>query len=132
MRITSMKAFFFLSLLFFAGPSMATDTIFPGQTLSGNQTIRSDGGTFELGFFTPGNSSNYYIGMWYGRLPTKTVVWVANRDQPLSDPSSSTLQLFVGLTYSALSLNFFGQKERNAFLALYLDTETRRAIVGSW
>ena len=68
----------------------------------------------------------------YGRLPTKTVVWVANRDQPLSDPSSSTLQLFVGLTYSALSLNFFGQKERNAFLALYLDTETRRAIVGSW
>ena len=88
-----MKAFFFLSLLFFAGPSMATDTIFPGQTLSGNQTIRSDGGTFELGFFTPGNSSNYYIGMWYGRLPTKTVVWVANRDQPLSDPSSSTLQL---------------------------------------
>ncbi|KAL6330005.1 hypothetical protein AAG906_039920 [Vitis piasezkii] len=72
---------------------MATDTIFPGQILSGNQTIRSDGGTFELGFFTPGNSSNYYIGMWYGRLPTKTVVWVANRDQPLSDPSSSTLQL---------------------------------------
>ncbi|KAL6330580.1 hypothetical protein AAG906_040511 [Vitis piasezkii] len=54
MRITSMKAFFFLSLLFFAGPSMATDTIFPGQILSGNQTIRSDGGTFELGFFTPG------------------------------------------------------------------------------
>ena len=95
-----MKSCFFLpflllfSLSFKAHPCRGSDTIFPGQSLSGNQTIRSDdGGTFELGFFTPGNSRNYYIGIWYGRLPTKTVVWVANRDQPLSDPSSSTLQL---------------------------------------
>ncbi|KAL6330551.1 hypothetical protein AAG906_040482 [Vitis piasezkii] len=68
---------------FKAHPCRGSDTIFPGQSLSGNQTIRSD----------DGNSRNYYIGIWYGRLPTKTVVWVANRDQPLSDPSSSTLQL---------------------------------------
>ena len=98
-RLTSMKACFFLpvlllfSLSFKAHLCRGSDTIFPGQSLSGNQTIRSDGGTFELGFFTPGNSRNYYIGIWYGRLPTKTVVWVANRNQPLSDPSSSTLQL---------------------------------------
>lgn len=84
---------FFLSLLFLSGVSMAADTISPGQSLSGNQTIRSDGGAFVLGFFTPGNSSNYYIGIWYGGIPTKTVVWVANRNQPVSDPSSSTLQL---------------------------------------
>ena len=100
MSLTCMKSCFFLpflllfSLSFKAHPCRGSDTIFPGQSLSGNQTIRSDdGGTFELGFFTPGNSRNYYIGIWYGRLPTKTVVWVANRDQPLSDPSSSTLQL---------------------------------------
>ncbi|KAL1821652.1 hypothetical protein ACET3Z_016521 [Daucus carota] len=30
-----------------------TDVIGIGQTLSGNQTISSEGGTFELGFFTP-------------------------------------------------------------------------------
>lgn len=63
---------------------------------SGNQTIISKGGVFELGFFTPGNSHNYYIGIWHKGLPipNKTVVWVANRNQPVSDPSSSALQLF--------------------------------------
>lgn len=76
--------------------STGSDTIFPGEFLSGNQTIISKGGVFELGFFTPGKSQNYYIGIWYKGLPipNKTVVWVANRNQPVSDPSSSTLQWF--------------------------------------
>lgn len=76
--------------------STGSDTIFPGESLSGNQTIISKGGVFELGFFTPGNPHNYYIGIWYKGLPipNKTVVWVANRNQPVSDPSSSALQLF--------------------------------------
>ncbi|KAL4620601.1 hypothetical protein ACB092_06G167100 [Castanea dentata] len=76
--------------------STGSDTIFPGESLSGNQTIISKGGVFELGFFTPGNSHNCYIGIWYKGLPipNKTVVWVANRNQPVSDPSSSALQLF--------------------------------------
>ena len=76
--------------------STGSDTIFPGESISGNQTIISKGGVFELGFFTPGYSHNYYIGIWYKGLPIpkKTVVWVANRNQPVSNPSSSTLQLF--------------------------------------
>ncbi|CAL2249472.1 unnamed protein product [Prunus armeniaca] len=73
---------------------MASHVISAGQSLSGNQTITSPSGIFELGFFTPGNSQNYYIGIWYKKLPPKTVVWVANRNQPVSDTSSSTLQLF--------------------------------------
>ncbi|CAN6570226.1 unnamed protein product [Malus baccata var. baccata] len=65
-----------------------------GQSISGNQTISSSPrGIFELGFFTPGNSHNHYIGIWYKKLQ-KTVVWVANRNHPVSDPFSSSLQLF--------------------------------------
>ncbi|KAK6151754.1 hypothetical protein DH2020_014389 [Rehmannia glutinosa] len=59
-----------------------------------NQTISSQNGTFELAFFTPGNSQNYYIGIWYKiSLPNRTVVWVANRETPVSNPFSSQLKL---------------------------------------
>ncbi|KAI9086637.1 hypothetical protein K1719_031231 [Acacia pycnantha] len=86
----------FLSLLvlcfsFRIIPSLATDTISANQTLSGDRTLISSGGVFELGFFKPGNSSNYYIGIWYKKISTKTVVWVANRDSPVSDKNSAKL-----------------------------------------
>ncbi|KAK3184118.1 hypothetical protein Dsin_031404 [Dipteronia sinensis] len=81
--------FLFLNIQF----SKESDTLSPGQSLSGNQTLTSAGGIFELGFFTPGNSQNYYIGIWYKTLPNQTVVWVANRKEPLSDHFSSELKL---------------------------------------
>uniref|UniRef100_A0A7N2MC20 Protein kinase domain-containing protein n=1 Tax=Quercus lobata TaxID=97700 RepID=A0A7N2MC20_QUELO len=37
--------------------STGSDTIFSGESISGNQTIISKGGVFELGFFTPDSSS---------------------------------------------------------------------------
>ncbi|KAI3920901.1 hypothetical protein MKW98_015889 [Papaver atlanticum] len=48
-----------------------------------------------MGFFKPGKSVNYYIGIWYKKVSVQTVVWVANRDAPISDPSSTKLTLFV-------------------------------------
>ncbi|GAB4853996.1 hypothetical protein Ancab_039358 [Ancistrocladus abbreviatus] len=71
------------------------DTITANQTLSGNQTILSAGGKFELGFFQPGNSPYYYIGMWYSKslVQNQTIVWVANRDSPVSDKYSSELKI---------------------------------------
>ncbi|KAF8409393.1 hypothetical protein HHK36_005468 [Tetracentron sinense] len=74
----------------------ANDTISAGQSISGNQTIISDGGNFKLGFFTPGKSQNHYIGIWYNKVSIQTVVWVANRDRPLSDPSSAELKIMDG------------------------------------
>ncbi|XVF70192.1 hypothetical protein PTKIN_Ptkin11bG0141400 [Pterospermum kingtungense] len=73
--------------------SIEMNTLYPGKSLSGNQTISSNNGRFELGFFKPGNSTHYYVGIWYRELPVQTVVWVANRDKPLLDPSTSRLQL---------------------------------------
>ncbi|KAF5178880.1 G-type lectin S-receptor-like serine/threonine-protein kinase [Thalictrum thalictroides] len=71
----------------------AADTISSGQSLNYSQTLISKGGKFELGFFKPGTSLNYYIGIWYKNISIQTVVWVANRDTPLADPSSSELKL---------------------------------------
>ncbi|PNY16102.1 G-type lectin S-receptor-like serine/threonine-protein kinase, partial [Trifolium pratense] len=55
-------------------------------------TLVSKGGIYELGFFTPGNSNKRYLGIWYKKIPIQTVVWVANRINPIND-SSGTLSL---------------------------------------
>ncbi|KAL8510423.1 hypothetical protein ACS0TY_017294 [Phlomoides rotata] len=66
-----------------------TDTIDNSQifTDNSNSTLISSDGTFELGFFIPENSQNRYVGMWYKKIPVRTVVWVANRDNPLTERS---------------------------------------------
>ncbi|KAL5976279.1 hypothetical protein ACLOJK_020609 [Asimina triloba] len=72
----------------------ASDSITPTQPLSGTRTITSKGGIFELGFFTPSNSSQrHYIGIWYKQVPEKTTVWVANRETPLPNTANSLLKL---------------------------------------
>ncbi|KAL5731106.1 non-specific serine/threonine protein kinase [Ranunculus cassubicifolius] len=75
--------------------SYSSDSISAGQSLFSNQTLSSKEGNFELGFFAPGNSQNYYIGIWYKNVSAinKTYVWVANRNTPLTDSNSSELKL---------------------------------------
>ncbi|XP_057959234.1 G-type lectin S-receptor-like serine/threonine-protein kinase At4g27290 isoform X2 [Malania oleifera] len=63
------------------------DTINPSTHLSDGKTLSSKGGSFELGFFSPGNSQKRYLGIWYKKIPIRTVVWVANRDNPIDDLS---------------------------------------------
>ncbi|GMN58084.1 hypothetical protein TIFTF001_027174 [Ficus carica] len=69
------------------------------DTISSNHSISrvvSVGGVFELGFFRPGNSLNYYIDMWYKQVSPRTVVWVANREKPVSNTFSSELTISDG------------------------------------
>ena len=47
----------------------------------------SNGETFALGFFSPGESTNRYVGIWFYKAPEQPVVWVANRDNPINDNS---------------------------------------------
>ncbi|CAL5402901.1 unnamed protein product [Camellia sinensis] len=65
------------------------DTIGANQTIRDGETLVSAGGSFELGFFSPGSgrSRKRYLGIWYKDTATGTVVWVANRDFPLNDTS---------------------------------------------
>ncbi|CAL5394424.1 unnamed protein product [Camellia sinensis] len=88
---------FFICCFFWTNmPSHGADTISANQSLSGDQTIVSAGGNFEMGFYKPGKSSNYYISMWYKKVSTKTIVWVANRGTPISDKHSSELKIIDG------------------------------------
>jgi hypothetical protein len=90
-----MKFFSFLIpityiLFFFSGFSHAVDTINQSQSISdggSGRTLVSKDGSFELGFFSPGSSTNCYFGIWYKNIPLKTVVWVANRRNPIKDLS---------------------------------------------
>ncbi|MFS7889461.1 putative protein kinase RLK-Pelle-SD-2b family [Helianthus anomalus] len=91
MILTASQLFFYL--FFIPGLSSAADTL----SLSGNQTLVSLNGNFEMGFFRPGVSPNYYIGIWYNtRFTSETVVWVANRDSPVSDSFTSKLKIIDG------------------------------------
>ncbi|KAI3427524.1 uncharacterized protein J3R85_009349 [Psidium guajava] len=62
----------------------ATSTLSTGQSLTSSDTLVSSGGEFELGFFSPGNSSYTYLGIWYKKIEVRTYVWVGNRDLPLA------------------------------------------------
>lgn len=78
---------FFIPCFFFKS-SIAADTIAPNQSLLDNgTTLVSPKETFELGFFSPWNSSNRYVGIWFKKVPEQTVVWVANKNIPIADSS---------------------------------------------
>ncbi|KAK3184273.1 hypothetical protein Dsin_031559 [Dipteronia sinensis] len=93
-----MFSLLFICLSLNSHVSNGADTISANQSLSGDQTIVSAGGVFVLGFFKPGNSSNYYIGMWYNleKVHEQTIVWVANREKPISDRYNSVLRISDG------------------------------------
>lgn len=87
---------FKLVIIFFSQSSTASDTITQSQPLHDDgSTLVSNGGTFELGFFSPGSSTNRYIGIWYRIIPVKTIVWVVNRDSPIKGNNNSDNMLII-------------------------------------
>ncbi|KAL4642601.1 hypothetical protein ACB092_02G031500 [Castanea dentata] len=74
-------------LPFFFVLSGAADSITKSESLSESITLVSKHESYALGFFSPGNSSNRYLGIWYNNIPVRTVVWVANRLNPINDSS---------------------------------------------
>ncbi|KAJ3671704.1 hypothetical protein LUZ60_007783 [Juncus effusus] len=120
--------FLFISLV--PKSVIATDTISANQSLSGNQKLISQKGKFVLGFFRPDNSSsNWYIGIWYGKISAQTIVWVASRENPVTDPTVSKLMIsgdgnlvlldqFKTLVWSSNSKN----TSSNSTVAVILDT----------
>ncbi|XP_011030956.1 PREDICTED: G-type lectin S-receptor-like serine/threonine-protein kinase At4g27290 [Populus euphratica] len=75
------------SLLLIVETATATDTINTTHSIRDGDTMVSAEGTYVLGFFSPGESKNRYVGIWYGKIPVMTIVWVANRETPLNDSS---------------------------------------------
>jgi hypothetical protein len=65
----------------------ATDTITAAKFISDPETIISNGGDFKLGFFSPPNSTDWYVGIRYAKISVPTFIWVANRNNPLKNSS---------------------------------------------
>ncbi|RLN30285.1 hypothetical protein C2845_PM05G07660 [Panicum miliaceum] len=124
-----------LSLLIPAANSATTDTISTGQALSISDKLVSKNGRYALGFFKVGNNSSqntsiWYLGIWFNRVPKFTQAWVANRDDPFKSPTSS-LELkishdgnFVVLNQPTNSIIWSTQAKltRNNTIAMLLDS----------
>nr|KYP48861.1 Putative serine/threonine-protein kinase receptor [Cajanus cajan] len=70
----------------FSDVGASTDTITSSQFIKDPETLTSRDGNFTLGFFTPQNSTKRYVGIWW-KSDESTIIWVANRNQPLNDSS---------------------------------------------
>ncbi|CAL1372556.1 unnamed protein product [Linum trigynum] len=95
--------FFFFSVFLFRATA-TNDAVTPAQPLKDGDVLISETGKFALGFFSPGRSTNRYLGIWFHEVPELTVIWVANRNDPiaagdsgfLSIDSTGNLVLFAG------------------------------------
>ncbi|KAM3237548.1 G-type lectin S-receptor-like serine/threonine-protein kinase [Capsicum chacoense] len=80
---------------FLCSISNAKDTITATDFLTDGKTISSSDGCFEMGFFSPASfTNNWYVGIWYKHyVPDKSVVWVANRANPITNTSGAMLKI---------------------------------------
>ena len=118
-----------LLFLFFRVSFAAVDSITPSQSISDGSTLVSKEGSFELGFFSPGSSKNRYLGIWYKNIPVQTVVWVANRLNPINDSSgllminrTSSLVLMSNNKSVVWSIGLGTQIQANNPLLQFLDS----------
>ncbi|XP_050218661.2 G-type lectin S-receptor-like serine/threonine-protein kinase At4g27290 [Mercurialis annua] len=79
-----MEILIILLFAFFLTSVTALDTMSATQSIrDGGDTIVSADGSFEMGFFSI--NSYRYLGVWFKKISDGTVVWVANRQIPLSN-----------------------------------------------
>uniref|UniRef100_A0A3B5ZME3 Receptor-like serine/threonine-protein kinase n=1 Tax=Triticum aestivum TaxID=4565 RepID=A0A3B5ZME3_WHEAT len=83
----------------------AGDTLTEGQVLAVGDKLVSTNGKFALGFFQPAtttiskshkatsSSSSWYLGIWFNKIPVFTVVWVANREEPIAHSNINSTKL---------------------------------------
>ncbi|XP_052201124.1 G-type lectin S-receptor-like serine/threonine-protein kinase At1g11330 [Diospyros lotus] len=92
MRFLPLHILFFSCFCLLKFSTARRDTITHAQPIADPESIISSNGAFELGFFSPANTTNRFVGTWYSNISVKTVVWVANRNRPLID-SSGTISI---------------------------------------
>ncbi|KAL3740469.1 hypothetical protein ACJRO7_021711 [Eucalyptus globulus] len=74
-----------ISLFSLAEVCKSVDVLSSSEPIRDGDTLVWVGEKFQLGFFSPGNSSNRFLAIWYHNIPEKTIVWVANGDNPVND-----------------------------------------------
>ncbi|XP_006646396.1 receptor-like serine/threonine-protein kinase SD1-8 [Oryza brachyantha] len=75
-------------------PATGDDRIGLTASIIGNQTLESANGIFKLGFFSPPGGKGAYLGIWYASIQSDpTVVWVANRRDPVVNTTGAIVTL---------------------------------------
>ncbi|CAL9237911.1 unnamed protein product [Arabidopsis halleri] len=92
----------FTMLLFTMLSSSSYAVITTESPLSMGQTLSSANEVYELGFFSPNNTQDQYVGVWFKDTIPRVVVWVANREKPITD---STANLAISSNGSLLLFN---------------------------
>ncbi|XAR59203.1 Non-specific serine/threonine protein kinase [Bertholletia excelsa] len=88
-RALHVEVLFLFFSCFASKCNFTLDTITSSHPITDPETIVSTNKTFELGFFSPPNTSNRYVGIWFSNVRVRSVVWVANREKPLNDSSGT-------------------------------------------
>ncbi|KAI4988745.1 hypothetical protein ZWY2020_036062 [Hordeum vulgare] len=97
------------------------DTLMAGQAVD---KLVSRNGKFALGFFASGSSTatskssssadtatttpNWYLGIWFNKIPDFTPVWIANRDVPITVPADHKLQISISRDGNLVVLDHIG------------------------
>ncbi|KAL3523368.1 hypothetical protein ACH5RR_016202, partial [Cinchona calisaya] len=103
--LTNLLLLLFLFTFFCLEDCRANDSITITRPIRDSEIIVSSGQIYKLGFFNPVNTSDRYLGIIMN-IPVLTVIWVANRDNPLKD---STGMLTISQDGNLVLLN--GQKD---------------------
>jgi hypothetical protein len=80
----------FILFLYLLHASIAIDKIkssSSSQFMKEHETLISKDGNFTFGFFSPINSTNRYVGIWWKSELRN--IWVANRNHPLNDSNGT-------------------------------------------
>uniref|UniRef100_A0A0D9Y5E8 Receptor-like serine/threonine-protein kinase n=1 Tax=Oryza glumipatula TaxID=40148 RepID=A0A0D9Y5E8_9ORYZ len=118
-----------------AAAASTTDTILPGESITGNQTLVSKNGEFELGFFNPGVGIHYFLGVRLRKLAAYSpTFWIGDRVYVVDLPRAA-LELFGDSLYikedgaslwwsspSSSSSSSGGGRGGGAAVAVLLDT----------
>ncbi|KAK1375524.1 G-type lectin S-receptor-like serine/threonine-protein kinase [Heracleum sosnowskyi] len=89
MEATTILLFCFTLFFILITSAAVLDTLSAteNRTIVDGDVIESVGGVFQMGFFSPGISNYRYLGIWYKKTGPVTVLWAANRENPLTDLS---------------------------------------------
>jgi hypothetical protein len=85
---------------FSAAPALASrDAILPGEGISGNQTLVSKNGVFELGFFSAGPGIYHFLGVRFKKMRSSSpTFWVGDR-VVITDLPGASLEVFGSSLY---------------------------------
>ncbi|XP_065863324.1 G-type lectin S-receptor-like serine/threonine-protein kinase LECRK4 [Euphorbia lathyris] len=79
---------FFTALIFSSSAQTLGSTIAAGS----NSSWKSPSGDFAFGFY-PLLNGQFLVGIWFNKIPKRTLVWSANRDHPAKLGSTINLSL---------------------------------------